>query len=134
MPLETRYITVDLVVKGNGETDLLAAALGARDYLLQKHEWNDGNRWCLNISCPRDFDGPEPCILKYCEDLEAMDTGARTQLAQANVREFSIGYEAGEQPSCLEQHLQPETLARVTGLGAGVGIVLYPARSQDPEL
>lgn len=133
MPSETRYITVDLVVKGYGEADLLAAALEAKNYVVQKHDWNDGNKWLLNISCPRDFGEPEPCILKYCEDLESMDIGVRTQLAQASIREFSIGYETGVQPPCFEQHLKPDTLTRAASLGLGIGIVLYPASEEPPE-
>ncbi|QIF02813.1 hypothetical protein [Roseimicrobium sp. ORNL1] len=132
MPLETRYITVDLVVKGSGGTCLLVAALEAKNYVVQKHDWNAGNLWLLNIGCPRDFDEPEPCIIKYCEDLESIPTEARAEWAGANFREFSIGYETGGQPTCFEQHLKPETLARVVGLGLGIGIVLYPIKHESP--
>lgn len=130
MPHETRYITVDLVVKGNGETDLFVAALEAMDYVVQKLDWEDGNKWFLNISCPHDVDDPETCILRCCADLESMPEGARAEWDGANFREFFIGYETGEQPSCFENHLKAETVAVAAKLGAGIGIALYACREE----
>ncbi|RBP46369.1 hypothetical protein DES53_102760 [Roseimicrobium gellanilyticum] len=132
MPLETRYITVDLVVKGNGETDLLVAALEARGYVAQKHDWDDEHKWFLNISCPHDVDAPETCILRCCEDIESTPEGAKAEWNGANYREFFIGYETGKHPFCSENHLKPETVARAAGLRAGIGIALYPRRD-EPE-
>jgi hypothetical protein len=77
MPLETRYITVDLIAKGDGETAQLIAALEAMDYVVQKHEWDEIHEWYLKVGCARDFDEPEPCILKYCEDLETLPLGPK---------------------------------------------------------
>ena len=41
MPAQTRYVTVDLIVKGNDATERLCAFLNAKNYYVQRHEWND---------------------------------------------------------------------------------------------
>ena len=129
MTPKTRYVTVDLVVKGDLSTDRLRAHLESKDYFVQKHDWNDGNKWYLNISCPRDFGDAESCIQQYCDDLSALPYPARVEWGQARFREFFIGYHVGVDPHCFENHLSQETVARAARLGAGIGIALYP----DPE-
>jgi hypothetical protein len=91
-------------------------------------EWDDENKWLVNISCPHDVNEPETCILRCCRDLESMPEEARAEWDRANYREFCIGYETGEQPPCLENHLKLETLARAVKLGAGIGVALYEPR------
>jgi hypothetical protein len=130
MSLETRYITVDLVVRGNGETNMLASALEAKGYVVVRQDCDDGNKWHLNVSCPYVVDEPDTCILRCCADLESLTEGAKEEWRQANFREFSIGYETGERPFCFENHIGADTLGRAARLGAGIGIVLYAARGE----
>ncbi|MDX1679838.1 MAG: hypothetical protein R3242_03810, partial [Akkermansiaceae bacterium] len=125
-------LTVDLVVKGDLNTDKLRAHLDALDYFVQKHDdWDGENKWYLNISCPCDYDEAESCIKKYCEDLSTMPEDAKIEWDQARYREFSIGYNVGVEPRCFENHISQETIARAAALGAGIGISLYPDSQTD---
>jgi hypothetical protein len=126
MPAQTRYVTVDLIVKGNDATESFSAFLGAKNYYVQHHEWNDDSRWYLNISCPRDFENADQCIEQYCNDLEQLPDDAKAEWEQARFREFSIGYHVAGAPRCFENHLSETTIQRVSKLGAGIGITLYP--------
>ena len=128
MPTQTRYVTVDLVVKGDHSTARLSAHLESLDYFIQKHDWNDGNKWYLNISCPGDFDfeSPDLCIQRYCDDLSALPDDAKVEWQQARFREFFVGYHVGEEPKCFTNHLAATTIARSSELNAGIGIALYP--------
>lgn len=129
MTTRTRYLTVDLVVKGDLATDQLRTFLEARDYPVQRLDGIDGHKWCLNISCPRDYGEAESCIRQYCRDLAALPDEARKEWEQARYREFFIGYHVGREPRCFENHLSADTVATVSDLGAGIGIALYP----DPD-
>ena len=131
MPPKTSYVTVDLVVKGDHGTENLTACLEANDYFVQKHDWNDGNRWYLNVSCPRDFGEAEACIDQYCEDLSRLPAEARSEWELARYREFFIGYHVGLAPPCYDNHPSAGTIAKVAGLGAGIGIALYPDPDED---
>jgi hypothetical protein len=131
MPKQTRYVTVDLVIKGNGETEHLTSFLEAKDYFVQKHDWNDGNKWYLNISCPRDFDHPDLCIRKYCEDLSSLPDEAKEEWEHATFREISIGYHTGAEPRCFESHVSGDTVIMASQLHAGIGIVMYPAPEEE---
>jgi len=128
---QTRYVTVDLVVKGNHSTEKISAFLDARDYYVQRHEWDDDNKWYLNISCPCDFENADQCIDQYCADLEELTDHAKAEWDQASFREFSVGYHVAGEPSCFENHLSEKTIRRVTNLRAGIGISLYPHPEDD---
>ena len=131
--VRTRYVAVDLVVKGDGLKDSLSAYLGSLDYFVQKLDWNDENKWYLNISGPFDFVNPDLCIQRYCDDLQALPDDAKAEWDQARFREFFIGYHVGEQPPCFTNHLAAPTVARATALNAGIGIALYPNPNPDPD-
>lgn len=132
MPRETRFLTVDIVLKGTGETEHLVAALEAMDYVVSKHDWDDGNKWHLNISCPYVFDQPDTCVLRCCADLDSLPEDAKVDWRLANFRAFSIGYESGEQPLCFESHIGVDTIQQPARLGAGIGIALYAVRPEPP--
>ena len=131
MAAQTRYVTVDLVVKGSGSTEKISAFLDTRDYYVQRHEWNEDTKWYLNISCPCDFENAEQCIDQYCTDLEDFPIEAKTEWDLAVFREFSVGYHVAAEPSCFENHVSSKTIKRVSSLGAGIGISLYPHPDDD---
>jgi hypothetical protein len=121
----TRYITVDMVIKTNEATDHLIHYLDQKGYYTQKHEWNEGDKWYLNISCPHDFDTPESCILKYCEDLAELPSEALTEWESANFKELFIGYSTGTSPHCVQHHIPLATISTLSSHGLGLGIAIY---------
>ncbi len=131
MPKQTRYVTVDLVVKGNGNTEHITSFLEAKDYLVQKLDWNDENMWYLNISCPRAFENPDLCIRKYCEHLSSLPDEAKEEWERANFREFFVGYHTGGEPQCFTSHMTGDTVIMASRLNAGIGIALYPAPEEN---
>jgi hypothetical protein len=129
---KTHYITTDLVVKTNHEVDALVQALEAAECVVNKHEWTD-HKWFLNVSGPG-RPSPSASIKSYCDIILALPSTARQQWDAAGFKEFFLGYEAGEEPHCHEDHL-PNTLIHATNaLGAGIGIAIYPARDEPPEI
>jgi hypothetical protein len=131
MPAQTRYVTVDLIVKGDAATERLSACLDAKNYYVQRHEWNDDSKWYLNISCPRDFENADQCVEQYCNDLEQLPEDAKAEWDQARFREFSVGYHVAGAPRCFENHLLETTIQRVSKLRAGIGITLYPCPDDE---
>jgi hypothetical protein len=98
MTKQTEYITVDLVVRTNHETDHLIAFLENRDHIVDKHKWDDRYAWLLNVSCPRPFENPELCIQNYCSEISALPAEAKKQWGNAQFKEFFIGYYVGLVP------------------------------------
>ncbi len=131
MPKQTRYVTVDLEIRGNGKTEHMTSFLEAKDYFVQKLDCSDGNKWHLSISCPRAFENPDLCIREYCEHLSSFPDEAKEEWKKAAFRKFSIGYHTGEEPQCFENHVRGDTVIRASRLHAGIGIALYPAPEEE---
>jgi hypothetical protein len=75
---------------------------------------------------------PDETIRHLCQQIAALNGPPRQQWDAAGVREFYLGYEAGDEPFCFEDHFSHETLLAVTAIGAGIGLAFYAVR--DTEL
>jgi len=126
----SRYITLDIVVKTNGDCDSIAKAFNeSAGYFVQKHQWND-YKWYLNISGGGAGNASE-AIEKHCRYIAAFEGPAKEAWDAAEVKEFFIGYEGGESPTCFDSHISAQGIAMAAQLGAGIGIAIYPATEEE---
>ena len=71
----------------------------------------------------------ETTVNTLCDILEHLPEEARESWGTCCTRVFNIGYEGGSRnpgPHTFQSPLQPETVARIAQLGAGVTITIYP--------
>jgi hypothetical protein len=67
----------------------------------------------------------DSCIRAFCGLIEKLPNTERALWNAAAVRSFSIGIQAGTQPSVRDFRVRPETIRRVSGIGAGIVLTIY---------
>jgi hypothetical protein len=124
------YLNTDLEIVSRDDPQPLVAALTLRDlWLLGAFQKEDGS-WFANFeTCAEDdqpHDQPEPDVLEMLEAIESLGGTAKDFWASCISRNFSIGYEGGEEPKAVEHELGAATLARMSALGISLHVSLYP--------
>ena len=66
-------------------------------------------------------------IRAFCRLIEKLPKGARLDWDGAKVRNFSVGIQAGFEPSASDYAISPETVRKTAELNAGIVVTVYPA-------
>lgn len=131
MKHELSYITTDLQLQAPLDLAPLADELVQRGLLLHfVGPWQNGSCSARFASAAPSLE-PDPDIAVMLSAIEALDEPSRNLWAACTSRNFDIGYDCGDGPSSLMQHLSPATLVRIAAIGAGLTITIYPVLETD---
>lgn len=131
----SHYLNTDLVIRTSADASSLVAALARSCALLYGEVYEDG-RWHIAAEAhgAADLDrpgrSPEAHVRALLDALEALPPGEFRLVGGAEVVEFNIGWQAAADRPEGAFTLAPQTLARISALGATLAVTVYPS-SED---
>lgn len=124
MPTQSRFISVEIAIKTDGECDAFVDWFRAQDNCVEKIPC-DTHRWYVYFAQLSDGTA-DITIRDICEGIPVWPEVVRKQWDEAAIREFFVGYEIGTTPKAYLDHFDNSTLELAARYGAGIGIALYP--------
>ena len=122
---EIQFLNVDLELESKHDISALVADLKKNAMVL--HYDQDEYRQLARIEATADISSPDKAINQLCELIESCSRNALKQWLSCSKRTFDIGFESGNSPKCFNQPLHADTLLRISAIGAGIEITIYPA-------
>ncbi len=129
MPRKTQFISVEVEIKTDCACEDFVQWFTEQGEFVQVLPGNTHLACIYFAPLPRST--VADTIRLLCEQIQALPELPRQQWDAAGIREFYIGYDVGEEPSCFSEHLSCEILSAANALGAGIGWALYPAEPTD---
>ena len=130
MPRQTKFISVEAVLKTDCDYDALVEWFAAQDNHVSVLPC-DTHRAHIYFA-PLAGSTPDTAIQRKCSEFERVPPAVRDQWNRAAFRQFFIGYSTGDEPFCFVQEVSAQTLSAAAALGAGIGWALYvPSREDD---
>ena len=125
------FINVDLDIVSRAKLGAIEASLSQTAYSLYSGPVRKGI-FLLRLECNSDPKDADTATIKLCTAIEALGSNERRLWDRALKRTFDVGYEII--PGCRAVHvsLRPETLQRVTALGATVAFTCYLGDDSRP--
>ena len=121
---DIQFLNVDLEIESKQDIAQLVADLKKSAVVL--HYDKDDTRQLARIEAKLDVTTPDKAINHLCELVESCSRNALKQWLTCSRRTFDIGFQSGQSPKCFNQPLHADTLLRISALGAGIEITLYP--------
>lgn len=121
---EIQFLNVDLELESKQDISTLVADLKKHATVL--HYDKDEYRQLARIEASAEISSPDKAINHICELIESCSRNALKQWLSCSRRTFDIGFESGISPKCFNQALQADTLLRISAIGAGIEITIYP--------
>ena len=84
-----------------------------------------GTKHHLRLETAREHHTPDLVAQALCSALEELSPTGRKQWDRARRKEFNVGCELQSGMRAVEISLTPETLKRITALGATIGFTCY---------
>ena len=127
---DVRFLNVDLDVESRGPLDVLVDDLG--DDVAVLHHGGSRGLYEAHFEIP--YTGAadvEATIASFCTLLENLSPDAREVWHSCILRQFDIGFESGDTPTCFQAVIHQDSVKRVANLGATIVITIYPRRGDD---
>ena len=121
---DIQFLNVDLEIESKQDIAQLVSDLGKSAMVL--HYDKDETRQLARIEANVDVTSPDSAINHLCELIESCSRNALKQWLSCTRRTFDIGFQSGKNPKCFNQALHADTLLRISAIGAGIEITLYP--------
>ncbi|MEI4548248.1 MAG: hypothetical protein ACPGVL_02310 [Pseudoalteromonas spongiae] len=121
---DIQFLNVDLEIESKQDIAQLVSDLGKSAMVL--HYDKDETRQLARIEANIDVTSPDSAINHLCELIESCSRNALKQWLSCTRRTFDIGFQSGKNPKCFNQALHADTLLRISAIGAGIEITLYP--------
>ena len=121
---DIQFLNVDLEIESKQDIAQLVSDLGKSAMIL--HYDKDETRQLARIEANIDVTSPDSAINHLCELIESCSRNALKQWLSCTKRTFDIGFQSGKNPKCFNQALHADTLLRISAIGAGIEITLYP--------
>lgn len=121
---DIQFLNVDLEIESKQDIAQLVSDLGKSAMVL--HYDKDETRQLARIEANIDVTSPDSAINHLCELVESCSRNALKQWLSCTRRTFDIGFQSGKNPKCFNQALHADTLLRISAIGAGIEITLYP--------
>lgn len=119
------YLNTDLDLVSATALTELAAALAAEGMFVLHCEQQESGEWQARLETNAQHQATEPNILAILAIVEGLPQTLREVWAGCTRRDFSIGFDCGDQPQAVEHGLASDTLRRLAAAGAGLSITLY---------
>ncbi|CAM4265671.1 hypothetical protein [Pseudoalteromonas byunsanensis] len=121
---EIQFLNVDLELESKHDISALVNDLKRNAIVL--HYDQDEYRQLARIEADAEVVSPDKAINHLCELIESCSKPALKQWLSCTKRTFDIGFHSGNEPKCYSQALHVDTLLRISAIGAGIEITLYP--------
>ncbi|CAH9064631.1 hypothetical protein PSECIP111951_03403 [Pseudoalteromonas holothuriae] len=121
---EIQFLNVDLELESKHDISALVSDLQQNAIVL--HYDKDEYRQLARIEANAEVMTPDKAINHLCELIESCSKAALKQWLSCTKRTFDIGFSSGNSPKCYSQALHADTLLRISAIGAGIEITLYP--------
>lgn len=121
---DIQFLNVDLEIESKQDIAQLVSDLGKSAMVL--HYDKDETRQLARIEANADVTSPDSAINHICELIESCSRNALKQWLSCTKRTFDIGFQSGKNPKCFNQALHADTLLRISAIGAGIEITIYP--------
>ncbi|CCQ11178.1 putative orphan protein [Pseudoalteromonas luteoviolacea B = ATCC 29581] len=127
MKQEIQFLNVDLELESKHDISVLVSDLSNKAVVL--HYDKDEFRQLARIEAGGEISSPDKAINHLCELIESCSKAGLKQWLSCSKRTFDLGFSSGFSPKCFSQALHVDTLLRISAIGAGMEITLYPIES-----
>ncbi len=121
---EIQFLNVDLELESKQDISALVEDLSKNAMIL--HYDKDDYRQLARIEADSEVRSPDKAINYLCELIESCSRAALKQWLGCSRRTFDIGFSSGTSPKCFNEAISADTLLRISAIGAGMEITLYP--------
>ena len=128
MPKKTRFVSVEVVIRTNNDCRDWIAWFERQDNYVKN--MSSENHASLVYFAPLSSGDANLTIRRLCQEISELPDNVRRQWADADEKEFFIGYHIGETPLCFVEHIDTDTLELVHQNGASIRIALYPTPNE----
>lgn len=129
MSKQTRFVSVEVVIRTNADCQDWVAWFERLDNCVTM--MSGENHESFVYFAPLPSSDANQTIRRLCQEINELPENVRRQWADAEQREFFIGYHAGEAPPCFTEHIDSDTLELVCQNGASIRIGLYSTPNED---
>ncbi|WP_440054831.1 hypothetical protein ACSLBF_01310 [Pseudoalteromonas sp. T1lg65] len=126
---EIQFLNVDLELESKQDISALVSDLKRNAVVL--HYDKDEYRQLARIEASAEEMTPDKAINHLCELVESCSKPALKQWLSCSKRTFDIGFSSGTSPKCYSQALHVDTLLRISAIGAGIEITMYPVENDQ---
>jgi len=123
------FLNVDLEIQSASKLDSLVAAMGKQVVVLHSGP-GSAKRYLLALESSREHKGPDATIHALCATVEGLPPTVR-RIWNASRREFDVGYELRASERSSRFSLRPDTLERISKLGATLTVTYYRGDTND---
>ena len=126
--MPTEFLNVDLDLESRKSLEPLIRELGDRVHVIYDGPSEEKTHMAALEVYEGDDNDPDSIINAFCRLIERLSPAAKSVWESCSMRRFDIGFESGVSghPLCVD--LDSETLQRVAGLSASVGVTIYPKK------
>ena len=128
---KTSFYSIEIVLKTNHSCKHFVRYFLQDGHCVLKLKC-ESHKWYIYFA-PTPSKTPEKSLKQAVKLIQKLPAKVRKDWDQAEFREFNLGYSAGEEPNSFLNNISCKTLRKVSKLGAGIGISIYPAVHTDPN-
>ena len=121
---DTQFLNVDLDIYSKSDLRPLVNGFGDKVIPLYVGPERGMNSAHLELSELR-TSSADSSILAFCTSIRALPKTARKLWNGAKTREFSVGVQAGQQPSACDFRIEARTVKDVAELDAAIVLTVY---------
>jgi len=119
----THFLNVDLDILSKTDLQPLVATLGENVFVLFAGRVK--RTYHAHLELVKITKTADETVREFCSLLNSLPRSARRLWISAKTRDFSIGVQAGNHPSCADFVLSAETVTAVSALGARIVLSVY---------
>ena len=130
MPLTApaQFINLDLVLKSKSDLSVIVEHVDRQSFILSHEEFS--GEWILVLELVEEESTPDPgnYTQRFLTMISEFPDKARTVWKACTSRTFSYGFDGGSNGPALDATISADLLVQIAGLGADIGITVYPCR------
>jgi hypothetical protein len=127
--MKARFLNVDLDINAATKLNSLVVEMGKRVVVLHSGRVSRSKRHLLRLESAGEHHGPDATIHALCKVVESMSPAARRVWDSAR-KEFNLGYELRPSERYSFFSIRPDTLERMSKLGAILVVTYYRGESE----
>lgn len=119
----THFLNVDLEIYSKSNLEPLVSALGKKVLVLFLGRVK--RKYGARLEVAKHTKNADSTIRAFCTLIESLPRAERRLWNEAKVRDFSIGVQAGGEPSASDFAIAVETLQATVDVGARIVLTIY---------
>ncbi len=128
-PEETRYLTLDLLLRSGEDLSPLVEGFGDRVFIVYNGSDEAGGFYAVLEPQASEIlsESPEQHAQYMAGLVEELPASLLPAWLTCSERTFDFGFQGGTQPASISHDLSPSTLHRIYGIGVSARITIYPS-------